>query len=607
MIKKRKYKFTSLLFAFGILVVLGIGLFIERNGINYTSKQSSYYLNVSQVKTKSEALSAIPVNNLVIFNSSNETSASAINNFKQLFEDMKVSTAYVDVATEAIPDFTSYKSVVVLTPDIEPLGVKAIELMDWVEAGGNVMFAMTIQKDNMSSIIEHKLGVVTSAYEYTLVNKVHIKDGFMLGGGKDYKIDEAFESAWGVELDSSAHVHMTTADDNKTPLIWDYQLGSGRVVVDNFGIYVKAMRGFYSASYSLLDDVGVYPVINSAAFTLDDFPSPVPNGDGKYIKHDYHMNISEFYTNVWWPNMISLSEKYGIKYTGVVIENYENDTSGKIKRQSDSSRFTYFGNMLLQMGGEIGYHGYNHQPFSLSNVDYGDSFEYHTWPNTKAIGNSLNELIRFTNSLFPTEEKSVYVPPSNILSVEARDFIVKKYPQIKVIASSYFSKTFEYEQEFAVANDGMIEEPRISSGTIIDDYIKLTMVSELNMHYVSHHFVHPDDPLDVDRGAKLGWDRMFKNLSKQMDWLYKTAPNIRNQTESQMGGAIQRFSSITVTKEVTDAAFTFQLGNFVDEAYLLVRINKGEIGKVSGGELEHLTGNLYLLHATNDTVTIQRK
>ena len=153
----------------------------------------------------------------------------------------------------------------------------------------------------------------------------------------------------------------------------------------------------------------------------------------------------------------------------------------------------------------------------------------------------------------------------------------------------------------------MIEEPRISSGTIIDDYIKLTMVSELNMHYVSHHFVHPDDPLDVDRGAKLGWDRMFKNLSKQMDWLYKTAPNIRNQTESQMGGAIQRFSSITVTKEVTDAAFTFQLGNFVDEAYLMVRINKGEIGKVSGGELEHLTGNLYLLHATNDTVTIQRK
>lgn len=607
MIKKRKYKFTSLLFAFGILVVLGIGLFIERNGINYTSKQSSYYLNVSQVKTKSEALSAIPVNNLVIFNSSNETSASAINNFKQLFEDMKVSTAYVDVATEAIPDFTSYKSVVVLTPDIEPLGVKAIELMDWVEAGGNVMFAMTIQKDNMSSIIEHKLGVVTSAYEYALVNKVHIKDGFMLGGGKDYKIDEAFESAWGVELDSSAHVHMTTADDNKTPLIWDYQLGSGRVVVDNFGIYVKAMRGFYSASYSLLDDVGVYPVINSAAFTLDDFPSPVPNGDGKYIKHDYHMNISEFYTNVWWPNMISLSEKYGIKYTGVVIENYENDTSGKIKRQSDSSRFTYFGNMLLQMGGEIGYHGYNHQPFSLSNVDYGDAFEYHTWPNTKAIGNSLNELIRFTNSLFPTEEKSVYVPPSNILSVEARDFIVKKYPQIKVIASSYFSKTFEYEQEFAVANDGMIEEPRISSGTIIDDYIKLTMVSELNMHYVSHHFVHPDDPLDVDRGAKLGWDRMFENLSKQMDWLYKAAPNIRNQTESQMGGAIQRFSSITVTKEVTDAAFTFKLGNFVDEAYLMVRINKGEIGKVSGGELEHLTGNLYLLHATNNTVTIQRK
>ncbi len=378
-------------------------------------------------------------------------------------------------------------------------------------------------------------------------------------------------------------------------------------VVDNFGLYVKAMRGFYSASYSLLGDVGGYPVINSSSFTLDDFPSPVPNRNAEYITRDYQMSVSDFYINIWWPNMVKLADKYGLKYTGVVIENYENDTSGQVERQADTSRFTYFGNMLLQMGGEIGYHGYNHQPYSLSNVDYGDAFEYHVWPDTKAVANSLNELIDFTDNLFPTVEKSVYVPPSNILSPEARKFVAAKYPQIKVIASSYFSKDFEYEQEFEVAEDGIIEEPRISSGTIIDDYIKLTMVSELNMHYVSHHFIHPDDPLDEDRGAKMGWEKMFSNLSKQMAWLYKTAPVIRNLTESQMGGAIQRYSGITVRKEVADNQFTFHLGNFVDEAYLMVRINEGKIGTVKGGQVEHLTGNVYLLHATSDKVTIQRK
>ncbi|MBE6163818.1 MAG: DUF2194 domain-containing protein [Streptococcus gallolyticus] len=608
MFKKRTFKFTLILPVFLILVVLAVGLLIERNGISYYSDTSdSYYLSDNQVKTKAEALANVSATNLLIYDSSNETSASAIDNFKQIFEDMKVATAYVDITNEMVPDFTTFDTIVILTPDLEPLGETALQLMEWVESGGNVMFAMTLQKDDVVSIIEHKIGVVNSSYTYAEVGEVSIKNGFMLGAGQDYNIDEPFESAWAVELDDNAEVYLTTGDDSKIPLVWEYDLGSGRVVVDNFGIYVKAMRGFYSASYSLLGDVGVYPVINSAAFTLDDFPSPVPSGDAKYITRDYQMTVSDFYTNVWWPNMVSLADKYGIKYTGVIIENYEDDTTGSTERQSDSSRFTYFGNMLLQMGGEIGYHGYNHQPLMLSDTDYGDAFSYNTWTSDTAIEKSLDELMDFTENLFPTSEHSVYVPPSNILSVESRALLAKNYPNIKVIASNYFSEEFVYEQEFEVADDGVIEEPRITSGAIIDDYTKLTMVSELNMHYVSHHFVHPDDPLDVDRGAKLGWAQLYKNLSKQMSWLYKTAPSIRNMTESQMGGAIQRFSSITVEKEETADSYQFNLGNFVDEAYLMVRFNSDKPGDVTGGSLEHLTGNLYLLHATSSTVTIAKK
>ena len=37
----------------------------------------------------------------------------------------------------------------------------------------------------------------------------------------------------------------------------------------------KAFQRLFAASYSLLTDVGVYPVINGSVFYLDDFPSPV--------------------------------------------------------------------------------------------------------------------------------------------------------------------------------------------------------------------------------------------------------------------------------------------------------------------------------------------
>lgn len=119
-------------------------------------------------------------------------------------------------------------------------------------------------------------------------------------------------------------------------------------------------------------------MINGSVFYLDDFPSPVPGGDGTYVRRDYNTNIADFYSNIWWPDMMSLAAEHGVRYTGVMIENYEDETDGKIKKQTDTQRFQYFGNMILHQGGELGYHGYNHQPLSLSNVDYGDVLPYKT-------------------------------------------------------------------------------------------------------------------------------------------------------------------------------------------------------------------------------------
>ena len=83
--------------------------------------------------------------------------------------------------------------------------------------------------------------------------------------------------------------------------------------------------------------------------------------------------------------------------------------------------------------------------------------------------------------------------------------LAQKFPQIKTIASNYFAGECAYTQEFEVADDGIVEQPRIISGAILDDYMQMAAVSELNMHFVNSHFMHPDDLLDEDRGAKLGW------------------------------------------------------------------------------------------------------
>ncbi|MEI2660149.1 MAG: DUF2194 domain-containing protein [Bifidobacterium adolescentis] len=44
--------------------------------------------------------------------------------------------------------------------------------------------------------------------------------------------------------------------------------------------------------------------------------------------------------------------------------------------------------------------------------------------------------------------------------------------------------------------------------------MRLAAESELNMHFVSTHFMHPDDMLDPDRGAKEGWAVYRKGLEQ---------------------------------------------------------------------------------------------
>ena len=57
-------------------------------------------------------------------------------------------------------------------------------------------------------------------------------------------------AAWAVELSEKAQVYARIRDEKGAPLIWENQYGKGKFVVDNFGLYEKAVRGFYAASPS---------------------------------------------------------------------------------------------------------------------------------------------------------------------------------------------------------------------------------------------------------------------------------------------------------------------------------------------------------------------
>ena len=121
--------------------------------------------------------------------------------------------------------------------------------------------------------------------------------------------------------------------NNRIPLLWEHKQGKGLIVVNNLSVCSRESRGYYAAAYSLLQDVFAYPVINSSLFFIDDFPAPLPIGYNEYITKFNKRDVRSFFLNVWWPDLIDLSKRYGLKYTGLIIQDYNERVAPPLRDQ----------------------------------------------------------------------------------------------------------------------------------------------------------------------------------------------------------------------------------------------------------------------------------
>ena len=525
----------------------------------------------------------------------------------EVLDQMKVPWESCLAGEAASRNLDQYAKIVLSVDYLRNLGDGLLELQDWIRAGGHLLVLYPPEIDSGFQSLQDLMGIVGISPDLAVVEELRFVKNFMIGTeGLDLRITDAYESSLSVSLDSDCEVYMESGGENPVPLLWRKETGEGSVVVDNLSFLEKAYRGFHCAAYTLLGDAEAYPVINGSTFYIDDFPSPVPGGDSRKIREDYGMDIADFYTQVWWNDVYNLGKEYGIRYTGLVIEQYSDQVEGPFERNSDTQRYEYFGNMLLDAGGEIGFHGYNHMPLCLENFSYQGMYDsYKQWASYEDMRAALQELHDFCAQIFPQEEFQVYVPPSNILSEEGRGMLAEDFPQIQAVASVYLLGALAFEQEFEVAEDGIIDTPRVISGYVLDDYMRLAAMAELNFHFVNSHFQHPDDVLDVDRGADLGWEELFRRISEYTEWLYTSAPTIRNLTGTELAAAVQQYDYLTVDRTLTEHSLELTLGGFGTQAWLMVRINEGEPGTVTGGELTKMAEGLYLLQADEEQVTIE--
>ena len=608
--KNRKNKNTWFRVAIPIIAMFVFTVFVvlERRGISV------------QVASRFEDLSKIQLTEtfeqekecLVIVDKKGESEEKITSEMLFVLDSLRVGYDVKDVSeVDWENELKNYKTLVLSFQDWDKIGEGAEQLSKWLVSGGRMMNTMTPAPNSVFSLLASKIGV-DSFSSYVGIDGLRMDNNALIGADQKntykFMLGEETEilTSLGVLLDSKAKRYVSSYDGT-VPLIWSNDIEDGRAVIMNYVITDKFQRGFYTLCYSLLEDSFVYPVINGSSFYIDDFPAPVPGGNGEYIERDYGIDTASFYSTVWWPQILNWQKQYGIVYTGLIIEDYNNFVEGELPRNKQTSRFSLFGNTMINNGNELGLHGYNHQPLCVEGIDDNMQFgEYKLWASEEDLKNSIKELVEFSSALYPTEKFQVYVPPSNIMSETGEKLLLEAAPDVKVIASVYLKAdgVESMVQEFTVEENGITDTPRVVSGCMLDEYAKLTAFSEFNFHYVQSHFVHPDDILDEDRGAKSGWPEMSRQFTEYLELVKNAVPDMRNLSGTDMGAATYRYCGLSVERDIKDGEIDVRLGGFSKEAYLLLRINEGEVKNTEGCTVTEVADGLYLVKAVEENIKI---
>ena len=487
------------------------------------------------------------------------------------------------------------QGVVIATNKLSSLaGLANVE--QYVEQGGRAAILRNLQADLMPEGMAAKLGAASIGQEISVPGIRVVGNMFLGSQGFGFDSDIYTTSATAVQLNQNAAAEVTSQDGH--PLIWSSHSGKGRYIVCNSRERDdKNNYGTYTAILSQLNEDYIYPVINAKLFFIDDFPSPVPEGNFERIYQETGLNTAEFYRQLWWPKMLDNGEKYHVKYTGLIIETYGNQVKEPFVPLANGrarNGLIVYGRELLKAGGELGIHGYNHQ--SLAPAGYGqDRLGYMAWESQDDMEASLRELKRYIEDVYPDYEIHAYVPPSNILSPEGKAAVKDVFPDIKVYASLWngLASAKEYFQNFQMNSDGTSEIPRVSSGYAPTNEEIWEAYNVLNYNGVFSHFVHPDE-IFYEESKDLTWAAMQQGMASLLSDLQDRFGWLEPVTATEGYEKLQDYVQMDYSLARSSDGIKISAWNFHQPLTFILRTKK-EIGSVTGGSARRIQADAYAL------------
>lgn len=551
---------------------------------------------------------------LILYSPQDEPNAAYAEKLQEVARYRKQEAVLMDVRRTESVHYGDYSMVILASPHIETeLKDSARRLTSYVEKGGKLFWAMLQSETGRQMQSVYKQLGIQEYGDYVDFHSLSFQEELMPGvKGLELEDEALTDVMLYTRLQDGAKVYVSSAiNDRQVPVFWTFSYGEGSVGVWNGTMLTgDFFRGLAAACMNAIDGTALYPVINARCIFIDDFPSPQYESESDVVRKEYNRSAKEFYRDIWWPDMQAAAARYHYLYTGLFISTY-NDVVNPSRFTFDApSMMQYYGNSLLRSGHEMGAHGYNHQSLAEDGL-VPEDMHYKAWKSEADMASSLQRLAAIAKDLFPGVRLQAYVPPSNYLSETGRRAVKEALPYLKIVSGVYTGEGEEgavYVQRFEMAEDGVAEFPRITSGMLPTPYETLAWRSALTLHGVFSHFIHPDDIFDQERGKGQNWETLFEGYSKLLSDVNGCTHGMRSLSATSAADALRAYAELEPLLVYTQDRIEGALEGFHGEAYFFLFTDKHPLAADDRCFITCLDasgqGSYYLVKAVKPAFTI---
>ena len=500
-----------------------------------------------------------------------------------------------------LPELSAYSGLVFATELINKLDEKACQQIKGAVARGG---SLTVIYPGWNPRLGDLFGIANQPELVERESGLRFEGDFFPGVKGLELPEERFPSlpTLDVVLTGDNEVMVTSLSSGK-PLMWQRRYGKGRVLFWN-AQWLSDMetRGFIVQSILATPGLAVSSTANIGVIFIDDFPQDSSTKKLEPIKTEYDLSMVDFYNRVWFPDMVNLARRYDLKYTGVVLFNY----NGKTKPPFDFGRWehtkirvgwqevpygVFYGHKISQdEDWELGLHGYNHESLTLK--DWGSVDKMIAAleaAKERWLEDSLGEL-PFT-----------YVPPHNIYDAAGMEALAKAFPSIKVVAGAAIGDFEEgADREFGPEpwHEGFFDIPRWTWGQVLDGENRFRLLSEMGIFGVWTHFIHPDDVFHIPRNYpdadewrnphSLPWrgdhtgekNGLYYRFVEWFEFVRKHYPWLRYMTAKEAYHELQKYLAIEASYALKPREVMATFSDY--PVYFQVRINDGRVLDLNG-------------------------